>query len=183
MALKLPWKYKSLVAVINSYGESEGDINNFAVTGSFESFHPLTFFISSPLPRGREAGQWREGGWYRQLLNFTQQSQLLLFFLTWLLLSFPSISPVSLSPSVPLFCSQSFKASIKVQINWCSSDASVCWNFFLDIYWSSGSVPSLPPSLFHLSVLADRTAGRFSVPAGLTLYLGWHISGTNTVTY
>lgn len=66
MALKLPWKYKSLIAVVNSYWDGEEDINwarqnNFAVTGSFESFHPLTFFfslssISSPLPRGGEAG-------------------------------------------------------------------------------------------------------------------------------
>lgn len=69
MALKLPWKYKSLIAVVNSYRDGEEDINwarqnNFAVTGSFESFHPLTFFFPSPPfpPLCHGAGKRASGG-------------------------------------------------------------------------------------------------------------------------
>lgn len=164
MALKLPWKYKSLIAVVNSYRDGEEDINraeqnNFAVTGSFESFHPLTFFflfffIPSPLPRGGGAGECGEGGWVRSAFksHFPQQSQPFSVFLFFSLsLSLNSTAPFlsiyfsCLSFSICAFILQPIllRLPLEVQINWCSSDASACWNFFQGIYWSRGPVPSL----------------------------------------
>lgn len=147
MALKLPWKYKSLVAVINSYRESEGDINNFAVTGSFESFHPLTFFISSPLPRGREAGQWREGGWYRQLLNFTfLNNPSFFFFLTWLLLSFPfHLFLLSLFLHLSLYSAAN---PLRLPLRFKSTDVPLMPAFVGTSFWTSIDLLSR----YHLSL-------------------------------
>lgn len=91
----------------------------------------------------------------------------------------PFLLPFSLCLHMSLYSAAS-PLRLKVQINRCSSDASTRWNLFRDIYCSSASLS--PPFVLSLSLLADRTTGRFSDPSGLTFYFGWHIFGTNTFT-
>lgn len=86
MALKLPWKYKSLIAVVNSYRDGAEDINraeqnNFAVTGSFESFHQLAFFHFFPSATGRGSGlvEGRRMVQNAFKFHFPQQSQAFFF--------------------------------------------------------------------------------------------------------
>ena len=157
MALKLPWKYKSLIAVVNSYRDGEEDINraeqnNFAVTGSFESFHPLTFFHFFPSATGRGSGRVEGRRMVQNTSKFPQQSKLFAFFLFLLAPLFPIYSS-SLSLSIGPFILQPIllRLPLQVQINWCSSDASACWTLFQGIYWSSGPapLPSLSLSMSH----------------------------------
>lgn len=186
MALKLPWKYKSLIAIVNSYRDGEEDINrakhnNFSVTGSLESFHPLTFFHFSTSATGR--GRGRAEGW-RMVpsafkFHFPQQSH---FFPP---LSLNSAAPFHLfllSLCLPVFLYSSanpFKASIRasnqLMFLWCQRLLELLSGYLLILLaW-----PSLSRSLSEsVSSLVNRTTGSSSIPAGLSLCWGWHISGS-----
>lgn len=186
MALKLPWKYKSLIAIVNSYRDGEEDINrakhnNFSVTGSLESFHPLTFFHFSTSATGR--GRGRADGWWMVpsafKFHFPQQSH---FFPP---LSLNSAAPFHLfllSLCLPVFLYSSanpFKASIRasnqLMFLWCQRRLELLSGYLLILLaW-----PSLSRSLSEsLSSLVNRTTGSSSIPAGLSLCWGWHISGS-----
>lgn len=124
MALKLPWKYKSLIAVVNSYRDGEEDINwarqnNFAVTGSFESFHPLTFFFFFslhflPSARGRGSGRVEGRRMVQSAFKFPLSSTIPDFFP---FLFFFLFSPNSTAPFLYIFSPHSLSVSLSLSLS------------------------------------------------------------------
>ena len=71
MALTLPWKYKSLIAIVNSYRDGEEDINqakqkknNFAVTGSQESYKLIFLHFSLSQSREQTGGRMADAKYF-----------------------------------------------------------------------------------------------------------------------